>query len=274
MFNYEGYKEATPNPATYTVPDEAQLRGDFSNLRDAQGRLITIYDPATGRLENGAVGARSVPGQRHSRRIASIRWRSGSSQYFLRPNQRRRPAAIRGATTSSSRRTSRYDDFNNIATKVDQNISDKTRMFFRYAYNKRTEDALHQRHHDRPGAGRPAAARAHQPHRRRRLGARPSSSSLVFNVRAGLNQYLELARSDPGLGFNPAELGLPAVARQPAAEPGVPALNFYTTVHADRYQGARAQQPQQRNDDRLQPAAELLLGEGQPQRARRPRHAA
>jgi hypothetical protein len=53
MFNYEGYKEATPNPATYTVPDEAQLRGDFSNLRDDRGRLITIYDPATGRLENG-----------------------------------------------------------------------------------------------------------------------------------------------------------------------------------------------------------------------------
>src|SRR5262245_35535355 len=26
MFNYEGYKEATPNPATYTVPDAAQLR--------------------------------------------------------------------------------------------------------------------------------------------------------------------------------------------------------------------------------------------------------
>src|SRR2546427_9915099 len=52
MVNYEGYKEATPNPATYTVPDAAQLRGDFSNLRDAQGRLITIYDPATGRLDN------------------------------------------------------------------------------------------------------------------------------------------------------------------------------------------------------------------------------
>src|SRR6185503_18216687 len=33
MFNFEGYHEVTPNPTTYTVPDEAQLRGDFSNLR-------------------------------------------------------------------------------------------------------------------------------------------------------------------------------------------------------------------------------------------------
>ena len=33
MFNYEGYKELTPNPVTFTVPDAAQLRGD-SHLRD------------------------------------------------------------------------------------------------------------------------------------------------------------------------------------------------------------------------------------------------
>ncbi|PYQ69155.1 MAG: hypothetical protein DMG01_29590 [Acidobacteria bacterium] len=60
MFNYEGYKEATPNPATYTVPDAAQLRGDFSNLRDAQGRLDRTPGKRT-------VGPRSVPRQRHSR---------------------------------------------------------------------------------------------------------------------------------------------------------------------------------------------------------------
>ena len=31
------------------------------------------------------------------------------------------------------------DTFHNYATKVDQNISSRTKMFFRYAYNKRTE---------------------------------------------------------------------------------------------------------------------------------------
>ena len=45
-------------------------------------------------------------------------------------------------------------------------------------------------------------------------------------MRGGLNQYLELARSDPGLSFNPAELGFPHVAGQPAAEPGVPAAQL------------------------------------------------
>ncbi len=62
MFAYEGYEEVPT--ATYTVPDEAQLRGDFGNLRDAQGRLITIYDPATGRLEVGRWVRDPFPGNR------------------------------------------------------------------------------------------------------------------------------------------------------------------------------------------------------------------
>src|SRR5207247_3351704 len=85
MFNYEGYKEATPNPATYTVPDAAQLRGDFSNLRDAQGRLITIYDPATGRLENGQWVRDPFPNnQIPANRLDPMAQRF--TQYFLQPN--------------------------------------------------------------------------------------------------------------------------------------------------------------------------------------------
>src|SRR6266851_768873 len=86
MFNYEGYKEATPNPATYTVPDEAQLRGDFSNLRDAQGRLITIYDPASGHLDATGQWVRDpfpgniIPANRIDPMAKTF------SQYFLRPN--------------------------------------------------------------------------------------------------------------------------------------------------------------------------------------------
>ena len=76
MFAYEGYKEKTPNPATYTVPDEAQLRGDFSNLRDAQGRQITIYDPATGRNVNGQWVRDPFPNNRHPARAASTRSRA------------------------------------------------------------------------------------------------------------------------------------------------------------------------------------------------------
>lgn len=50
---YEGFREHIPFPRTSTVPTLRQRAGDFSDTRNAQGQLITIYDPLTTRLENG-----------------------------------------------------------------------------------------------------------------------------------------------------------------------------------------------------------------------------
>jgi hypothetical protein len=53
MFNYEGYREGTPRPQTLSVPAKEFLDGDFSKNVDGQGRLITIFDPASGHDVNG-----------------------------------------------------------------------------------------------------------------------------------------------------------------------------------------------------------------------------
>src|SRR6478736_9931180 len=53
LFTGEKYREGTPAPQFSTVPTEAMRRGDFSDYRDINGNLITIYDPATGRNVNG-----------------------------------------------------------------------------------------------------------------------------------------------------------------------------------------------------------------------------
>jgi hypothetical protein len=206
MFNFEGYKEATPNPATYTVPDEAQLRGDFGNLRDSQGRLITIYDPATGRLENGQWVRDAFPGNiiRPDRIDPMARQ---LAQYFLRPNAT--------PTSGDPWRNNfvfapnlAFDRYHNIASKVDQNVSPKTKMFFRYGYNYRSENRFTN------GITSGPAQNGQLPLERINHTAvadwvRTMSSSMVFNIRSGFTQYLELARSDPGLAFNPAELGFP-----------------------------------------------------------------
>ena len=105
MFNYEGYKELTPNPATYTVPDAAQLSGDFSNLRDSQGRLITIYDPNTGRLENGQWVRDPFPRQPDSRESHPFQSRERCGSIFRSRTSRPRRAATIGATTSCLRPT-------------------------------------------------------------------------------------------------------------------------------------------------------------------------
>lgn len=137
MFNYEGYDESTPNPATLTYPSAEMLRGDFSNLRDAQGRLIAIYDPLTGRQEGGQWVRDPFP----NNQIPASRINPVARQvlgFYPAPN-----------TTPSSGNPwqNNYlfapnlaiDDFYNIATKSDANISDKTKMYVRYGQNKRQE---------------------------------------------------------------------------------------------------------------------------------------
>lgn len=233
MFAYEGYKELTPNPSTYTVPDEAQLRGDFSNLRDAQGRQITIYDPSTGRLENGQWVRDPFPGNViPSNRINPIAQRM--TQYFLRPN---------ATPTSGDPWRNNFvfapnlaeDAFKNYATKVDQNLTPQTKMFFRYAYNKRTETRFTN------GITTGPAQDGQLPlERSNHTGVvdwvSSVSPSLVLNVRAGLNQYLELSRSDPGFGFDAGELGFPQSLVGQLPNQVFPRINLYTTGTTAEYQ--------------------------------------
>ena len=47
FFNYEGWRNNRFQSNILSVPTAAQRGGDFSNVRDANGNLIPIYDPST-----------------------------------------------------------------------------------------------------------------------------------------------------------------------------------------------------------------------------------
>ena len=69
MFNWEGLREKKSLTSNVSLPLTAWKAGDFSNLRDANGNLIVIYDPATegvrcGRKRRPAPDP--VPGQQDS----------------------------------------------------------------------------------------------------------------------------------------------------------------------------------------------------------------
>lgn len=216
MFNYEGYKESTPNPATLTFPMPEFLDGDFSNLRDAQGRLITIYDPLTGRQEGTQWVRDAFAGNRiPQNRLNPIALRALG--YFPAPNT---------TPTSGNPWQSNYlfapnlaiDDFYNIATKVDANVSDKTKIYVRYGQNSRDEIRYVN------GITSGPAQQGQLPLERINYTGvfdlvRTTGGATVFNMRAGLNQYVEAARTDAGLGFNSGELGFPSdfVSQLPTA---------------------------------------------------------
>src|SRR6478752_4211225 len=62
LFTGEKYREGTPAALFSTTPTDAFKRGDFSQLVDASGNLIKIYDPLTGRDVNGTWTRDQFPG--------------------------------------------------------------------------------------------------------------------------------------------------------------------------------------------------------------------
>ena len=68
LFTGEKYREGTPAPLFSTVPTPAFRNGDFSDLVDASGNLIRIYDPRDRPGCERRLDARSVPRQPDSGR--------------------------------------------------------------------------------------------------------------------------------------------------------------------------------------------------------------
>ena len=121
-----------PEPWPQTVPTEAMRNGDFSALL-AQG--ITIYDPATARLEGGVRHAIAVSRQHHSAEPHQPGGARRSSSYYPAPNQAG-DAQGRNNFFSTNPRT---DDFYSVSTRVDHRLTSKQQIMARYVRNDRRE---------------------------------------------------------------------------------------------------------------------------------------
>jgi hypothetical protein len=207
MVSYEGYREGTPNPLVLTFPDERQRLGDFSGLRDAGGNPIIIYDPATGRFENGAWVRDPFPGNIiPANRIDPIAARLLS--YFPAPNT----LSDRGEPWRNNfvhAPNLALDAFHNAVVKVDHVFGDGHRAFARYAANRRTERRT------RNGIASGPAQDGQNPLTRLNHAAvadwlRALSPSWMVNLRGSLSTYVNDVRVKAGEDFDLTELGFPA----------------------------------------------------------------
>ena len=219
LFNYEGYREGSPQPLILSVPEPQMRDGDFSRLADARGRRITIYDPATGRNINGVWTRDPFPGNIIPKaRISPIARRI--VDYYPLPNT---------TTPGSNYSRSNYfasggfnpalDRFYNLVFKFDQNFGSRHRMFFRQASNDRSE--LRGTNGVRgPGEdGQFPLKRVNDAYVLDWVST--ISPTMIFNVRASFSRYVEASRSDADLNFDMTTLGFPAsLARQLGANFG------------------------------------------------------
>ena len=204
-FSGEKYREGTPNALIGSTPTAEMRNGDFSNYRDINGNLITIYDPATGRQEGNNWVRDPFPNNIIPQDRINPIARQILAQYPL-PNNVASGTPAWQSNLAFAEHINR-DVFWNWLVKVDHNINANNRMFVRWAQNERQEIRNTTAIRSGPGQnGQLPLIRANRAvvgdlvHTRR---------NIVFNLRGSYTYYLELSRADAGLGFDSTSLGFP-----------------------------------------------------------------
>lgn len=210
LFNYEGYREGTPNPQVITVPTAAFLQGDFREYKNVNGQLIKIFDPATGRQEGAnwirdQFSCNGVPNVICPNRINPIAQKLLS--FYPQPNNVT-PASDPWRNNFADIPNIANDKFKNWIFKIDQNIGEKDKVFFRYGYNNRAEIRWTN------GITQGPAQDGQLPLNRINYAGvadwvHTFAGATIFNLRVSANRYIEEARFQDGLGYNIAELGFP-----------------------------------------------------------------
>lgn len=184
FFSYEGWRSQDPRSVAFTLPTEAEKRGDFSSSLNARGGLRTIYNPATTVLNaDGSATRQPYPGNiiplsqqdPVGRRVMNDIWAPNlPGDGFDQVNNYRAGFAERVK-------------YWNLSDRADWNVSDKLKIFGRFSMFKTfvVQDNY---------AGSPAV----QPNGSERHAwttvmdaVYTISPSTVFNIRGGYNRIFD-----------------------------------------------------------------------------------
>jgi hypothetical protein len=197
MFTYEGIRERIPFPVFATVPTLEQRRGDFSKTFN-QGRQVVIYDPLTTRGNTRDPFAGNIIPLDRMNPVALNLMKfiplpnlpgdadSGLNNHFATPNN--------GSYT-----------YNSYITRIDRQISDRSRLFFSYVFNHRDEL--------RNSTGLPGIVLRGNWQQERTNNAAVAdwvttlSPRTVLNLRASANRFIETDDKRSGDNFDISQLG-------------------------------------------------------------------
>ncbi len=207
--SFENYREGTPTPLFLSYAEPEMRTGDFSKVVDAQGRPITVYNPFTGRADSsvqGGIRRDPFPGNRIPDSLISPISKN-ILKYMPAPNAK--TPGVRYSTNNLL-----YPDyfakdkFYNLILKFDYNLGDRHRFFFRHASNDRTEDRNDNGVFSGPGQS------GQQPFQRINDAyvldwVTTITPTLIANVRASNNRFIEKGYGAGNDGFDIASLGFP-----------------------------------------------------------------
>jgi hypothetical protein len=212
FFGMEQWNHRQANINRATVPTELERRGDFSNTRDGNGRLITIYDPATTRPNpNGSGFVRDpfpnniIPLNRMD--PLSLRLLSNLPLPNVAPNN-----AFTNANNYLSLIGFPTDQFQ-TSLRIDHNINEKSKIFGRYTGTKNTRM---NRAWNNGDADTDARNDQRNNHNLIISHTQIFTNALINELRVnGTRQFLDFVHPSFDKGY-PAQLGFPTIIPQDA----------------------------------------------------------
>ena len=131
---YQGHRESNSfGGRSTTLATPAQRRGDFSSTRNAQGALVTIYDPYTTRSLAGGTFDRQpfadniIPQNRIDPVAAKL------ASYLPQPNRPGEGAALINNWAFAPKETTTSDQW---SARLDHRFSDRHNLFGRLSHNQ------------------------------------------------------------------------------------------------------------------------------------------
>ena len=203
--NYEGNRQGTASAASFTVPLPEWRRGDFSNLRNAAGQPIIIYDPLTtrpdpnnpGRFTRDPFPNNIIPTNRINPIAARI------MQYWPLPNTP--PTNVNTQQNNFFATGTNINKSNRIDSRVDHNISSNWRAFARFSiqFKDASDPFNHYGNEATPNNAGPTVNTAKSVAVDNLYTINPT---LFVNVRYGLNRKTNV-RTPFSTGFDFTQLG-------------------------------------------------------------------
>ncbi len=204
MVSLEALREPRASGEIRTLPTAEQLQGDFSNLKDNQGRTIRIFDPATVRLVNGAYVRDQFPGNRiPTNRINPVAAKVAA--FYPKAN---RPGGADGQLNYAAFNPS-SNSYDAWLGKLDFRLGERHTLAVRYGQTpwENVARILWGNNAAEPSGEAPSTRVS------RNWGwdwTYTISPAVVFNLRGGLARYEGFSGNTFAGGFDPRQLDFPA----------------------------------------------------------------
>lgn len=206
---YQGRRQSSATTNVATVPTDLERLGDFSQTRNAQGQVITIYNPFSTREDPARPGQfirDPFPGNRIPSNLLSTVALNLQKTY----PQANRPGQLFTNQQNYVEIGALRDTLNRGSMKFDHMINDRQRFFVRYVILNWDNAQPQMWGQNNPGCPDPYCVSFYQ---RQQNGVVDYTNSLtpttILNVSYGFARGI-LDRGSQYQGFRPSSLGLPA----------------------------------------------------------------